>query len=189
MKTTYLVNQEQPDGSICLTVVSSGEWLSVVEMNKQLPLDQRRYFIIDYIDDGDELDRMVIEAPRSDYLAWLKEHNAAERNRSLGSKYQHLSLDVLVSENERSIRLGDMIPSDEVIEESVINQMMQDNLREMLSAWKPWASDLLEIYLHGDKRTCTNTLAEKYGVSPQVIRKYKRQFENFIKNFSSGVSF
>ena len=114
--------------------------------------------------------------------------STAERNRSLGSKYQHLSLDVLVSENERSIRLGDMIPSDEVIEKIVIDRVMQEKLREMLSAWKPWASDLLEIYLYGDKRTCTNALAEKCGVSPQVIRSYKRQFENFIKNFLSVVT-
>ena len=63
MKTTYLVNQEQPDGSVCLAVVSSTVWRTIVERNKQLPLDQQRYFIIDYIKDGDELDRMVIEAP------------------------------------------------------------------------------------------------------------------------------
>lgn len=37
MKTTYLVNKEQADGSVYLTAVSSAEWLEVVESNKSLP--------------------------------------------------------------------------------------------------------------------------------------------------------
>lgn len=188
MKTTYLVNQEQPDGSVCLTVVSSTVWRTIVERNKQFPLDQQRYFIIDYIDDGTELDRMVIEVQRKDYLVWLREHNASMRNRRWGEKYQHLSLDVFILTAEGVVSFGDTIRADDQTDETVLNQLLLADLRQKLSAWKPWANDLLDAYLQGDRRTCTDALALKYEVSPQAIRKYKRQFENFIKNFLSGVS-
>ncbi len=75
------------------------------------------------------------------------------------------------------------------MEEQVCSQMMELQLREALAAWKPWANDMLDCYLRGERRTCTDTLSLKYGVSPQVVRKYKRQFEKFIKKFLGGVSF
>ena len=62
-------------------------------------------------------------------------------------------------------------------------------LKKQLFAWKPWAADLLAYYLAGKKKSCTAAMAKKYGVSEQVIRKYKRQFEKFVKNFFEGVSF
>ena len=68
------------------------------------------------------------------------------------------------------------------------NQLM-DELKKQLFAWKPWAVDLLAYYLAGKKKSCTAAMAKKYGVSEQVIRKYKRQFEKFVKNFFEGVSF
>ena len=189
MKTTYLVNQEQPDGSICLAVVSSGEWLSVVEMNKHLPVDQRRYFIIDYIYDQDELDRMVIEAPADVYRVWHKEHMAAQRNRIAGKAFQHLSVDALIFDNDEIHSLLDALLTQCEVEDIVSEQMFMSDLRKALASWKPWAVELLDLYLQGERRTCTNNFAKKYGVSPQVVRKYKRQFEDFIKNFLSGVSF
>ena len=48
---------------------------------------------------------------------------------------------------------------------------------------------MLEQYLAGRKRSCSADMAEKYGVSEQVIRKYKRQFEEFIRKFFEGISF
>ena len=188
MKTTYLVNQEQPDGSVCLAVVSSTVWRTIVERNKQLPLDQQRYFSIDYIKDGDELDRMVIEAPADAYRTWHREHMAAERNRVAGNMFQHLSIDALLFDNDEINCLLDALLTENQAENIVLDRMLMADLRKELAAWKPWANNLLDLYLQGERRTCTNAFAEKCGVSPQVIRKYKRQFENFIKNFLSDVS-
>lgn len=56
MKITYLVNQAQPDGTERLGVVTRADWLTVLEINKLLPLDQRRYFIRDCIREHGELD-------------------------------------------------------------------------------------------------------------------------------------
>lgn len=189
MKTTYLVNQTQPDGSTQLSVVSSAQWLAVVQMNKQLPADRRRYFIIDYIQDGDELDRMVIEVAADTYHAWHKEHMAAQRNRRLGRNYLHLSLDVFISTKDGPVCLEDIMAADDAVAEMVSGEMLLADLRRELSAWKPWANDLLDLYLQGKRRSCSSILAEKYGVSERAVRKYKRQFEDFVKKFVSSVPF
>lgn len=189
MKTTYLMNQEQPDGSMGLAVVTSAEWLAAVRQNKHLPVDQQRYFIIDYIADGDDLDRMVIEVPIEDYREWHREHMASERNRRNGRNLQKLSMDMPLFGVEDVESLWNVLSSGEDIENMVYDRMLMDDLRQKLAAWKPWGNDLLDFYLEGQARRCTDFLSEKYGVSPQVIRKYKRQFEDFIKNFLRGVSF
>lgn len=189
MKTTYLVNQEQPDGGVCLAVVSSREWRTVVERNKQLPLDQQRYFVIDYITESSEIDRMVIETTAEDYRVWHKEHMASERNRRLGNAYQFVALDALRRGTDGFEYIQEDILSDEQLEEIVCNQMILEDLRLKLAEWRPWANDLLDMYLLGNQRSCSSVIAEKYGVSDRVVRKYKRQLEDFIKNFLEGVPF
>ncbi len=189
MKTTYLVNQEQPDGSVRLAVVSSAQWLSITAANRELPPEQRRHFIVDYIADGTDLDRMVIEAPTEEYRTWHREHAAAQRNRKLGQKYQRLSMDTSAQAESKATLLHDNIAADTQAEAMVCDRLLMEDLQDALRAWKPWPTELLERYLRGEKRSYTAALAEKYGVSPQVIRKYKRQFEEFIKNSLSDVSF
>ena len=189
MKTTYLMNKVQPDGSICLSVASASEWVTVVNENKGLPIKQRRYFICDYIADGDDLDCIVIETSLAEYRQWDRERSAERRNRRAGRAFQHLSFSTPINEAEDSVSLLDSIAADAQVESVVCDQVLMNELRKALASWKPWANELLEMYLQGQKRTCTDVLADKYAVSPQVIRKYKRQFEEFIKKFLGGVSF
>lgn len=189
MKTTYLINRAQPDGSVCLSVATASEWLTAVSGNKGLPVEQRRYFILDYIADGDDLDCMVIETTLAEYHKWDKCRPAEKRNRRAGQAFQHLSLDAPFTNSEESGSLMDHIAADTQVESIACDRLLMDELDKALSLWKPWAKDLLALYLHGQKRTCTELLSEKYGVSPQVIRKYKRQFEEFVKKFLGGVSF
>lgn len=66
---------------------------------------------------------------------------------------------------------------------------MWGHLQEALAAWRPWANDLLDMYLQDQKRACSKALAKKYDISERMIRKYKIQFENFIKNFFSEALF
>lgn len=188
MKTTYLINKKQEDGNVRLAVATSSEWLSVVKQNRQLPTDQQRYFIVDYIADINELDRMVIEVPMDTYRDWHKEHMARSRNRSLGRSFQHLSLDAITTGAEGEVHLEDVVSTGEQVEDTVCNRLLLDSLQEELTRWKPWANDMLELYLQGEQRTCAAVLSRKLGVSPQVIRKYKRQFKEFCKKFFSGVS-
>ncbi len=189
MKTTYLLNKAQPDGSVCLCVVPAAEWTAVVTENKGLPAAQRRYFILDYIADGDDLDCMVIEASLEEYRAWDRSRPAEKRNRRAGQAFQHLSLNAPLNDSEDAGTLLDIIPAETQVESMACDLVLMDELKKALADWKPWANDLLELYLNGQKRACTGILAKKYGVSVQVIRKYKRQFEKFIKDFLEGVSF
>ena len=189
MKITYLINKPQANGSMGLTAADRSEWQEIVNANKQLPLERQRFFIRDCIADGVELDWMIIETTREEYLAWHKEHEGSARNRALGQQFKHLSTDVVVSTGDGVALLVDTVPSVDCVEDDCFNQMLMENLREMLAAWKPWANDLLDMYLQGQKRTCSKALAEKFGISERMIRKYKIQFENFIKNFFSEVPF
>lgn len=189
MKITYLLNKQQPDGTLCLAVSTVAEWQAVLRENRKLPNNQRRYFILDYIPDGGELDCMVIETSAEEYRTWNREHMAAERNRAIGKRFQHISLNANPLGTDGAERIQDAVVATEQAEEAIFDQLLMENLRARLSAWKPWANDLLELYLQGQKKTCTKMLAAKYGVSPQTARKYKRQFENFIKKFLAGVSF
>ena len=197
MKKTYLLRKEKKDGSFGLDVATPEEWRAATERNKQLPAEQRRYFILDYIhDDEGELDCMVMEVDRDAYQEWHREHMAAQRNRKRGEVYQTQSMSDPLEIDGKHCHIGDTITADVNVEETVCSmdgrktaQAHLSALRAELSAWMPWANDLLDFYLRGESRTCTDAIVKKYHVSPQTVRKYKRQFENFIKNFLSGVSF
>ena len=188
MKTTYLVNQVQPDGSVCLAEATAKEWYAITHENKNLPAEQQRYFISDYIVEDHTLDRMVIEVSADYYRQWHREHIAAERNRAFENKFQHISADAELFDDEVEC-VWDVIPTDALVEDTVCNRMLFQELEKRLAEWKPWANDLLRLYLQGERRTCTEILAQKYGVSSQAVRKYKRQFEEFLKKFLEVVSF
>ena len=109
MKTTYLMNKAQADGSVQLSVTDREEWQAVVKANKQIPAEKRRYFILDYIKDGADLDCMIIEAPVDVYRTWIREHMASKRNRDAGKAYQHFSVDAPVTDSDGVETLLDTI--------------------------------------------------------------------------------
>jgi hypothetical protein len=189
VKTTYLLNKTRSDGTSKLSVATYEEWISVVEANKSLPAEQQRYFIIDCITDGQDVDRMVIESTAAEYRKWNRERMAPARNRVLGRNYQLLSLDAPVRVGDTVLNLKEALASSVQVEDQACFPILEMQLRAALAAWKPWAVDMLDYYLRGERRSCTESLSAQYGVSPQVIRKYKRQFEEFTKNFLGGVSF
>lgn len=188
MKTTYLLNKIQPDGTVALSIATSAEWTAVIYANKQLPKDRQRHFILDYIVDGNTIDCMVIEVSADEYIQWDKDRSAARRNREARKKFQVVSLDVPFVGTDGTMTRLEQLPDQTQIESIVCDSVLMEELKKALAVWKPWATDLLELYLHGQKRMCTEALSRKYGVSPQVIRKYKRQFEEFVKEFLEGVS-
>lgn len=189
MKITYLINQVRPDGSTCLSTATAAEWQSAVRANKNLPPEQQRYFIRDYIADGDGMDCMVIEVSADEYSQWDKDRSAARRNREAGKVFRVFSLDAPPAGTDVAATRLEQLPDQTQLESAVCDSVLMEELKTALTAWKPWAADLLALYLRGQKRACTEILSQKYGVSPQVIRKYKRQFEEFVKRFLEGVSF
>lgn len=189
MKITYLVNKEQKDGSIRLSDVTRDEWLAVVKQNRDLSPEERRHFIYDYIMEDGDLDCIIMEAPIEMRNQWLRDHAASQRNRKLSEGVKIISLDALLFEADEPEQLHNCLASTESTEDIAMEKLMLEELRTALSGWKPWANDLLDLYLCGERRSCTAFFADKCGVSLQVARKYKRQFEEFVKKFLSGVSF
>lgn len=183
-----LMNKIHEDGGAALCVVTAEEWLDAVKENRSLPPEQRRYFISDCIEEGDTIDRMIIEVPYSEYRRWNSRHTVSERSRRAKKEFLHLSLDAAVP-GSPTLALSDCLADSGSMETAVLDAVLIDELKIRLTAWKPWAAELLAHYLAGRKKSCTAVMAEKYGVSEQVIRKYKRQFEAFVKKFLAGVSF
>lgn len=151
MKITYLINKPQVGGTVQLSVADREEWQAVVKANKRSSAEQRRYFIFDYIKDGADLDCIVMEAPVDAYRAWIREHMASKRSRESGKGFQILSADAPVADCDGVETLLDTISAGNSVEESVCGEMLLTDLWDELATWKPWANDLLELYLHGKK--------------------------------------
>ncbi len=92
MKFTYLV-YKQVNGTRQLAAATQEEWDAILKKNRRLPLEQRRRFMKDCIEDGDEVDCMYIEVPASEHREWNSKNTIRQKNRKLGMRYTHQSLD------------------------------------------------------------------------------------------------
>ena len=181
MRITYLVYENGQAGGN-LRIATKEEWSKIMEDNRGLPCDKRRYFIEDTIDDLGEIDRMYIEASKQEYDRW---HAADQRNRRKRKSYKGIdvvSMDFEAYENERHSLHGVLI-DDVDWENLIVDNMEIESLTLALSQWQPWAIDILECYLAGQKRECTKFLSLKQGVSVQTIRTRKREFEAFVLGY------
>lgn len=143
MKTTYLINSIQPDGSTALVETTAEHWHEITENNKLLPKDERRYFITDIISESGNLDRMIIEASYKEYLRWMVERSPTIRNNSLKKQYTHLSLDAEIANDAIDPR---------GFEEDVMSRVYLTQLQKALESWNPWAVDFLDCYLKYESR-------------------------------------
>ena len=181
MKTTYLV-YKQVDGVRQLVAATQEEWDAIMKGNRGLPMGQRRCFMKDCFEDGDELDCMYIDTTAAEYREWNSENTIAQRKRKVGSSYSFLSLDAGVPETDLE-SLHESVPSAFNLESLATDHLLIDELKTALRKWKPWAEELLELYLSGAKRSCTNSLCKKYKLSDRTIQKRKTAFERFVLDF------
>ena len=181
MKTTYLV-YKQVDGVRQLVAATQEEWDAIMKKNRGLPIGQRRCFMKDCFEDGDELDCMYIETTAAEYREWNSENTVTQRKRKVSSSYLFLSLDAGVPETGLE-SLHESVPSAFNLESLATDHLLIDELKTALRKWKPWAEELLELYLSGAKRSCTNSLCEKYKLSDRAIQKRKTAFEKFVLDF------
>lgn len=182
MKTTYLLREIQPDGSIQLVETSSENWHAIVKADAKLPRRERRFFIYDVIAESNGLDCLVIEVTWEVWREWDNEQRRTRRNNLLKKQYEHLSVDALC-DDESDHSLKSKILKGEEFEMKALGTVALEELRLALSSWKSWGPTLLDYYIAGENKSCTNEFASNYGVSEQVARKYKRQFEKFVKDF------
>ena len=183
MKTTYLI-YKQVDGSPKLVTATQDEWNAIMKANRELPSPMHRKFVLDCIGEGNDLDRMYIEVTPAEHRAWNSKNTVAQRNRKEGALYQHLSMDAPI-ENADVESLHEKVASDYELEGQVLETVLLEKLVKALDAWRPWATKLLKLYMTHQKRHSTAWLADYCGVSLQMARRYKKDFEEFIKNFLS----
>lgn len=163
MKNTYLVKKQNDNGMFVLEEVSGTQWIEIVKRNKSLPKEQKRYFISDCIEESDGIDRMYIEVSYEEYKKWNVKNTILFKNKDLLNK--------------------DSLTDKADVENEAIANINNKELIKALSEWQPWALDIYNAYISGRKTTCTREIANKYKVSLQTARSYKRQFENFLLIF------
>ena len=111
MKTTYLI-YKQVNGVEQLVVATQAEWDAIMKENRGLPEERRRCFMMDCIDDEDELDCMFIEVSASEHRKWNSENTVYQRKRKAGKRYNHQSLDTGASGHDYTMKkyLSDCLP-------------------------------------------------------------------------------
>jgi len=182
MKTTYLVFKEI-DGVRQLIVASKEEWDAILKLNKTLPDEKRRHFILDCIEEEDGLDRMYIEVSQQEYREWHTGSKRKERNRKKAANCKHISLDVEINSTEVASIHECVADLSVHIDDTVVDLILIDELRASLRKWKPWGEEMLDMYLKGNKRSCTSEICRKYGLQERAARYRKEQFEMFVKKF------
>lgn len=181
MKITYLI-KKQINNVQQLAVATQEEWDAIMKENRGLPMGKRRCFMIDCIKDEGELDCMYIEVSPEEYREWNSKNTVAARKRKIGLLYPHVSLDSEVS-GTGSGTLHESIPSDYDLERIATDNILMEELRQALQVWKPWAEELLDLYMFGAKRTCTEELCKEYDLTDRAVRKRKKAFEKFVLRF------
>lgn len=181
MKTTYLV-YKQVNGTRQLVVATRDEWIAIIKENRGLPIEKRRCFMKDCFRDEDGLDCMYIEVSTAKYREWNSENTVREKKRKAGIGYTSLSLDAGVEDTEYD-SLHECVPSGVDLERLALDKVLMGELKQALKAWKPWAEELLELYMSGAKRASSTRLCEKYQLCDRAVRKRKEAFEKFVLEF------
>ena len=182
LKNTYLVRVINSDNKAHLEEISVHEWRQILAANKELPKEERRYFIVSKIPTADGADRMFIEVPYEEYKTWDSERTVQREKNKYRRLYQHYSLEQSFDGNDEQAEDW-LLAAQESVEYRVESDMATESLLKALALWQPWAVDLYYAYISGRKYQCNRELAEKYHVSERTIRNYKERFEAFVKNF------
>ena len=182
MKTTYLIFTNYEAGNQTLKMATIDEWNAVLQYNRTVPKEQRRYFIRDSFEDCGAIDCMFIEVTRAEYVKWHREQSAQYRNRKRKAVYLHLSLDA-PNQNGEADALKETLASEFDLENYVVNQERISALRSELNEWRYWGTDMLDVFLQGQTSRSMNAIRDKYGVSNVTVAKWKKLFKKFIQEY------
>lgn len=177
MKATYLVF----DGMGQLRVATKEEWNGIMEQNRTLPREQRRFFIQDCFEDCGILDCMYIETTKTEYDKWHSAHQVQYMKRKDSEDIVILSGDTSTQTEDGT--LLDTLSDGIDWERLMIDDIQMQELRVALAAWKNWAVELLDIYLAGQKTKASRFLSEKYGIRKNSARYRRSEFEKFVLDF------
>lgn len=185
--TRYLVRKTGEDGVTRMVEVTKEEWRGIVAENSDKPNAQKRKFIPDMIVEDGNMDCLVMEAPASMFRLWDAGYQAARRSRSAQKRFEVISMDNVLDE-ESGLTYGDTLSTTTSFEESVEGEWFLEELRKVVVQWRFWGPVLLDFYLAGKRRSCTQEFAKMLGISEQMARAYKREFEKFVIDYTTKHS-
>lgn len=186
-KKIYIINVTHLDGSVTKEQVCGGDFYAAVRESNANPPEQRRYFIEDkFLYDG-EVDSVIIESTREEYLAWRREKRVAEENfKGFFMKYEFISIEAMAEREYQFENIRDSGPDSPVRneEEAAVMRMFLEYLNDKAEAWKPWAADMLKQYLYEGirDRDFAAIVAARRNVSKRMGRNYRAQFDEFLRN-------
>ncbi len=177
MSVKYLAKNKQ---SGILEEIKFNEWQEIINNNLKLPLTQRRFFMKDVIKEVNHLDEIYIEVSHKEYKKWNSENTVYLKKSKYKENYTFQSLNIDWEKNKENENYKDF-NSINLVEELTLDNVLMEEIIKKIREWKPWGEDLFLEYMKGNKRNCTRDLAVKFNVSDNTIRRYKKEFENFIK--------
>lgn len=184
--TRYLARRTGEDGVTRMVEVTKEEWRGIVAENAGKPNDQTRKFIPDMINEDGVVDCLVVEASLEDYRKWDAQRQRYNRDYRAKS-FAVISLDNIIDVSSGAT-FSELIPCVGSFEEQVEGQLFLSKLRDVIVQWKFWGPVLLDFYMAGKRRTCTHEFAEMLGISEQMARAYKREFEKFVVDYAAKHS-
>ena len=182
MKNTYLVFIDPSNSKSGLRVATAEEWNQILVENRGAEQGKRRYFICDRFEDCGELDRMYIEATKSDFDKWHAQAVETERKRKLGRQYGFVSLQQILQDDD-GVSFSNTLEDSYDFEEDLCDRAHLQHLRERLSTWKPWAAEMLDLYLNGERKNVTVIISKRYGKTERTVQRWKELFEAYVKRF------
>ena len=182
MKTIYLLRETLPDGSHHLVQTTPQKWHAIINEQKNLPIEQRRHFINDTIVENDDVDCIIIETTLEEWRKWDNNRKKQSRDREYKKKYIHLSLDFVIDAESGTTMLACSSVNNQMEEEIFQRYFFQEMHRD-LAKWRPWATKMLEFYMAGDTTHANQEMMRVFGVEERTVRKYKMQFEEFLRAY------
>ena len=121
----------------------------------------------------------VYRSAASEHREWNSKNTIRQKNRKLGMRYTHQSLDAGVPDTDVET-LHECVPSGFNLEGAVADQVLIEELKCALRAWQPWAEELMDLYMAGAKRSCTNGLCKNTSSPTGLFKSEKRPSKNLF---------
>lgn len=181
---TFLVFKDTNAEEKELVIATAEEWNAILEKNRTLPREERRFFIENVIKESDYTDTMYIETTKEKYDKWHSQAVSQYEKDQYGKDFIFISTEQPSRDNPE-ITVGDTISDGFDLEASAVDSILMEELRVALQNWREWAVELFDYWRVGKYRTCSKELIQKYGISYVTIAKRKNRFEAFVKIFFS----
>ena len=177
----YFAYKNPADASEGYVEITGADFYRLVRGNNLLPREERRVFA--RYDARDEQDNSVMywETTREGEKRWRRSDYAFETHS--GSLYEDDNLSSLDDMTDDEFSGHGKYPlSGRQAEKVVESNAFVEQLFRSLDGQELW-TDMLAMYLNGQKRECASTLARKYGKCDKTMRNRQKELNELLKKF------